>query len=291
MTESGTSSQRVPSRRDTGRTEPPDTPSESRIITDPGASMALLNRIAESSMDPGYRATPVADKGKRSKWWAVWTLLLCIIFALATTWAVKGLRADSGTGQRAMAQLEEQIESKRTLVDELEAESVLLTEELQGREALIAETQPTNASLDMASGVRKVEGPGVVVTLTESVATGSVPAVDDGAVRAVINALWEGGAEAITINGERVGPQTIVRMAGQSILVNLKAVRSPYVIEAVGDQQKLLNSMKDDAAVQSLRAKSGMSISNAASNRLILGAVPLSQTWYLHPLEAEAGEG
>ncbi|MFZ1381208.1 MAG: DUF881 domain-containing protein [Scrofimicrobium sp.] len=291
MTESGTSSQQVPSRRDTGRTEPPDTLSESRIITDPGASMALLNRIAESSMDPGYREAPVADKGKRSKWWAVWTLLLCIIFALATTWAVKGLRADSGTGQRAMAQLEEQIESKRTLVDELEAESVLLTEELQGREALITETQPTNASLDMASGVRKVEGPGVVVTLTESVSTGSVPAVDDGAVRAVINALWEGGAEAITINGERVGPQTIVRMAGQSILVNLKAVRSPYVIEAVGDQQELLNSMKEDATVQSLRAKSGMSISNAASNRLILGSVPLSQTWYLHPLEAEAGEG
>ncbi|WRS29721.1 DUF881 domain-containing protein [Actinomycetaceae bacterium MB13-C1-2] len=290
MSESGTSKDQLHSCRDAEESEDIVVPSGSRIINDPGASMALLNRIAESSMDPGYREATAAGKHRHSKWSAIWTLLLCIVFALATTWAVKGLRANSGSVPRAMAQLEEQIEAKQSLVEQLEAESVRLTEELQEREALIAKTHPDDPSLDTTAGVRRVEGPGVVVTVTEAVTTGSVPAVDDGALRTVVNALWAGGAEAVTINGERVAPQTIVRMAGQSILVNLKAVRSPYVIEAVGDQQKLLDSLKTDAAVQSLETKSGMSISKSTSNRLILGSVPLSQTWYLHSPNNETGE-
>lgn len=262
----------------------------SRIINDPGASMELLNRIAASSMDPGYRQERAKGGRPTSKFMQLWILLLCVVFAFATTWAVRGLRAESDSVPAAMAQLKEQIQDKRDAISELETDSVALTAVLQGHEETIAKTNPTNPALDTVSGVRRVEGPGVTVTITEAVTTGLIPAVDDTIVRSVVNALWAGGGEAMAINGERIGPQTVIRTAGSSILVNLKAVRSPYVIEAIGDQQALLDSARTDKAVQALGNKSGMSIAMTSSNRLILGSVPLSQTWYVAPAEVQLGE-
>ena len=54
----------------------------------------------------------------------------------------------------------------------------------------------------------------------------------------VVNAMWGAGAEAVSINGQRIGPTTFVRTAGSVILVNITPVSSPYVVSAIGTRTR-----------------------------------------------------
>lgn len=48
--------------------------------------------------------------------------------------------------------------------------------------------------------------------------------------------MFQNGAEAIAINGNRLGAQTSIRKAGGHILIGMTAIQSPYTIEAIGDR-------------------------------------------------------
>ena len=55
----------------------------------------------------------------------------------------------------------------------------------------------------------------------------------------MVNALWAAGAEAISINGQRLGPTTAIRFAGEAVLVDFRPVTNPYEISAIGDPDTL----------------------------------------------------
>ena len=63
--------------------------------------------------------------------------------------------------------------------------------------------------------------------------------VQDGDLQLVVNALWAAGAEAISINGQRLGPTTAIRFAGEAVLVDFRPVTNPYEISAIGDPDSL----------------------------------------------------
>jgi uncharacterized protein YlxW (UPF0749 family) len=95
--------------------------------------------------------------------------------------------------------------------------------------------------LRLPSSATPAHGPGIVVELADS---GSAPLtrgeltdlrIQDVDLRLVVNALWQAGAEAVSINGHRVGATTAIRAAGDRILVNFTAVASPYRVLALGD--------------------------------------------------------
>ena len=58
--------------------------------------------------------------------------------------------------------------------------------------------------------------------------------VDD--LRDIVTALWASGAEAITINGERLVATTSIYGAGAAILVNTARLSPPFRIEAIGPE-------------------------------------------------------
>ena len=59
----------------------------------------------------------------------------------------------------------------------------------------------------------------------------------------LVSLLWQSGAEAIAINGNRLGVQTSIRTAGSTILIGVNSVQSPYRIEAIGNQATLAKSV------------------------------------------------
>lgn len=67
--------------------------------------------------------------------------------------------------------------------------------------------------------------------------------VTDADLQGIVNLLWKAGAEAIAINGYRIGVSTSVRTAGQTILIGVNQVTSPYKIEAIGDAKDLSEAM------------------------------------------------
>lgn len=108
-----------------------------------------------------------------------------------------------------------------------------------------------------AAGLTALRGRGVVAELADAA---SVPegvdaadcVVHDSDIAAVVNALWAGGAEAVSVNGERVVATTPIRCAGTTVLVNSTRVGSPYVISAVGDPETLEAAVRTDAAAGAL---------------------------------------
>ena len=70
--------------------------------------------------------------------------------------------------------------------------------------------------------------------------------VHQGDIQAVANALWAGGAEAMTIQGQRVIATTGIKCVGNTVVLHDVPYSPPYVISAIGDPVALLTSLEDN---------------------------------------------
>jgi len=254
--------------------------------------MTLLTEMLTRPLDPSYAAA--ADRrvaGGEARHTPVSTALVTVaavliglIFAVAAGTARREAPAASGV----RAGLIEQIESRRALVDERSRAIRERQQEIAGLEAasLAAagpEVQRRLADLNLATGASAVTGPGLVVSLADKPGE---PATEEGQgdqgrvlsrdVFIVVNALWEAGAEAIAINGQRLTVRSPIRFAGSAILVNFRPLTPPYVISAIGDPDALpvqfagsvgaayVKSLSDNfGIVSSIDSKSDLSLPGA----------------------------
>lgn len=103
--------------------------------------------------------------------------------------------------------------------------------------------------LKLYAGLTEVVGPGVAVTLKdvhpkgpdEVASLGQI--IHDTDVLRVVNELKSAGAEAISVNGRRVGTLSHYRCVGPTILVDDTKIASPVVIRAIGDSDTLFGAM------------------------------------------------
>jgi uncharacterized protein YlxW (UPF0749 family) len=109
-----------------------------------------------------------------------------------------------------------------------------------GSQATREELNEELAAARLKTGLAKVAGPGMVLEIADSqreVPLGESPTnyivlVDD--LRDIVTALWASGAEAISINGERLVATSSIYGVGSSILVNTAFLSPPFRIEAIG---------------------------------------------------------
>lgn len=124
-------------------------------------------------------------------------------------------------------------------------------------------------------GLTEVTGPGVIVTLsdskkdTNSVLNPSSLLVHDADVLSVINELKNAGAEAISINEQRIVPTTSISCGGNIIDINGEKVGAPFVIKAIGLPEQLsalsrpggyLEKLKDDSIGVELKKSNNITI-------------------------------
>jgi len=104
--------------------------------------------------------------------------------------------------------------------------------------------------IKMGAGVIAVTGPGVLVTIDDSKRSskpGENPnlyLIHDDDMLKVINELRAAGAEAMSINEQRLIASSEIRCAGPTLSVNNTRYSPPYEIRAIGDQQTLENSLR-----------------------------------------------
>ncbi len=102
----------------------------------------------------------------------------------------------------------------------------------------------------MAAGYVPVQGPGLIVTIDDSkrpMKPGENPnlyLIHDDDILKVINELWAAGAEAISINEQRLVIGSEIRCAGPTLSVNNARYSPPYEIRAIGDPKTLEASLK-----------------------------------------------
>jgi uncharacterized protein YlxW (UPF0749 family) len=116
-------------------------------------------------------------------------------------------------------------------------------------------------SVKGSAGLTQVSGPGVTVTLSDAPQSTSASTPDNlnlllvhqQDIQAVVNAMWKGGAQAITIQGQRVVSTTGIRCIGNSVQLQGVPYSQPYVISAVGDVATLADALSNDSYLQVYR--------------------------------------
>lgn len=135
---------------------------------------------------------------------------------------------------------EKQLEEKRQLASKNDLVSSSAEEELKKINSLI--------------GAIDVTGKGVIITLQDNanVTSENIGVLEnisdylihDRDLLRVVNELRNAGAEAISINDERIISTTSITCDGNVILINGKKVSSPFIIKAIGSQEAIIGGLK-----------------------------------------------
>ncbi|NLM74130.1 MAG: DUF881 domain-containing protein [Clostridiaceae bacterium] len=109
----------------------------------------------------------------------------------------------------------------------------------------------------LRAGLAPVKGSGIVITLEDAPAIGELNINDyiihDSQVNAILDELKAYGAQAISVNGERVISTTKPVCAGPTIIVNNNRYPPPYVIKAIGDPYALFDAVNSMSTVAFMR--------------------------------------
>ncbi len=240
----------------------PRTPGTRRV----DSSMSLLVDMMANTVDAAYaerardrRAAP-SGPGAPSRTGAgrLWPLAGLVAVGLLTGTAVAQVRVRSATDSGVRSGLAAEVRERTAGTDALAAEAGRLRAQVTDlqRRALGADAAGRSAArrlaaLGLASATTPVEGPGLVVRLddadagegpgTDPLRGGTVLAgrVSDQDVQDAVNGLWAAGAEAVAVNGQRLTTLSAIRSAGESVLVDLRPLSPPYVVQAIGDPAEL----------------------------------------------------
>ncbi len=109
------------------------------------------------------------------------------------------------------------------------------------------------------AGLTDVEGKGVTIVLkdsTEAAMGGSANyVIHDRDLRDIVNELVASGAEAISINGERISGKSAIRCVGPTVTINNHYYAPPFTIKAIGDPDTLEAGLNiRDGVVDVMRA-------------------------------------
>ncbi|MFA6963864.1 MAG: DUF881 domain-containing protein [Patescibacteria group bacterium] len=150
---------------------------------------------------------------------------------------------------------------------DLSGEQSELKQEIEALHQQIAEFQAVNegkvlsrqeiADLNLKkanAGVTKLNGSGVIVTLDDS-KSGTVTEeniVHAADLRDVVYLMWANGAEAISVNGQRVVVNTAIDCIVNTILINDVRLATPFRIEAIGPEEILFSKLSDQNILSDL---------------------------------------
>lgn len=161
-----------------------------------------------------------------------------------------------------IAERQERVAEAEAIVAPLEERVDALTDALAGSDTPVLEQRERADSHRLEAGFTAMTGPGLTVTLDDALRPdglrpeGAGPddlLVHQEDMQAVVNALWAGGAEAMSIMGVRVISTSAVICVGPVLLLHGRPYSPPYVIRAIGDPEQLSAALAAAPGVQVYR--------------------------------------
>ena len=210
-----------------------------------------------------------ADTGGTASWPERAAFVLALVFlGLILTLAAQSEAPSGGDRVGRRLELVELIAEQQQRAADLAAEAAALEEQVATYEAALSRdpARPGRLQQDVdavaaVAGLTPLRGPGLRVTLRDSElplteaenADVNDLVIHEQDLQAVVNALWAGGAEALSINGQRVLATSAVRCVGNILLLNGRVHPPPYVMEAIGDVEGLTQGLDRDVSVTAFR--------------------------------------
>jgi uncharacterized protein YlxW (UPF0749 family) len=278
-----------------------------------GAS--LLDQVLAETLDPAYeqaaaaraaRARAAAEAGRplpdpRRRRWRGQALVAVVLACAGLLVAITYDEASAGAkGRHAVREaLLGDIDRETSTADDLSAQLDALRARVdRTRDGALRASAVGQIALDRLAAAERgaaavaVTGPGLKVTLADAqpdadsdpvggaAQTNAGGQVRDSDVQLVVNALWAAGAEAVSVNGQRLGPTSTIRTAGEAILVDFWPVSSPYQVSAIGNPDRLSRTFLADPQVDALAVVSqsyGLRFDFAKEDSLSLPAATPSE--------------
>lgn len=191
--------------------------------------------------------------------WAVVALVLGIFVTaqLQTAPAEPPMDADYPRNLTAatIERLEEQQDQLKQQISDLRKQIAVQQEQSAKDKASFAEISQALKREQVLAGLTPLVGPGIVVTIDDStrkVPPGDEPdwyIVHEHYLRDTVNLLWANGAEAISINDERIVNSTSIYCVGSTILINSTRLSPPYVFSVIGDAPQMIAALENPASL------------------------------------------
>ncbi|MFD7085643.1 DUF881 domain-containing protein [Streptomyces sp. NPDC002181] len=242
----------------------------------PDASMSLLTHVMDHSLDEGYAeasARRVADgtaglpRNLKAKLALAAGLVLA---AMVVTLGAAQARIAAPVLAKERQELIDRVQRADEHADGLERDIERLRENVASRqrEALKQHGGDQGQLVALLSGATEVQGPGLKLVVDDAKGSSSggggkprenagfsdTGRLRDRDMQKIVNGLWQSGAEAISINGQRLTALSAIRAAGDAILVDNRPLVPPYEVLAVGDKKRLGTAFQDSADGQYLHA-------------------------------------
>jgi uncharacterized protein YlxW (UPF0749 family) len=210
----------------------------------------------------------LADRRRGS----LWTVLVPVVALLAGLLFTTSATTANGTNLREdrtpqlvnlIGDRQRQISAALAQQSALQASVLSQTNQIAGSDSSVAAQQQRANALLGSAGLVAVRGPALTVTLDDAPtsADGSLPkgataddiVVHQQDVQAVVNALWVGGGEAMTIMGIRVISTSAVRCVGNTLLLQGVLYSPPFIITAIGDMPRMTSALNSSPQVAAFR--------------------------------------
>ncbi|WDV33803.1 DUF881 domain-containing protein [Streptomyces sp. AD16] len=260
--------------------------------------MSLLTNVMDHSLDDGYaeaaarRAADGTAGVPRTLKAKLGLAAGLVLAALVVTVGAAQAREDAPVVAKEREELIDRIESGSATADALEKDIESLRTEVgkRQREALQKHGGDQGALVGLLSGSTAVHGPGLKLVVDdakgsetggggprESAGFSDTGRLRDRDMQRIVNGLWQSGAEAVSINGQRLTALSAIRAAGDAILVDNKPLGPPYTVLAVGDGQRLADRFQgstDGQYLAALRENFGIRTKITAEDEVRLPAAP-----------------
>lgn len=271
--------------------------------------LQILDDLSDHPLDSLYQDVSMTSRAHRGDSRGtriisdLLAFLLCVGIGIISVAAVRLLQHDGRRSVREKLASQMTAASSRRSglekdVDTLESKIQAQTDRLNA----YSRQSPSDVSDAVRTGSTAVRGPGATITLTARNAAqdrqgrvtsdfdkGSVTDID---LQETVDLIWQSGAEAVGLNGRRLGPQTSIRHAGSSVLVGTSAISPPYVFSAIGDGRAMTDMMNrgiGSSLVSSLE-KRGISVTVARQDSLDLPAASVATPTYAHGVTSGASK-
>lgn len=210
--------------------------------------------------------------------------LICVILGLMISLQFRSVQ--NGGGAVTIQRVEELTAQLKQVEDEnnsLKLQVSQLQNKLDEYETSSSQTNTIISSLreqlenvNILAGLTDVQGPGVIVTLNDSkqeIQPGEDPSlflIHDDDLLKVLNELRAAGAEAVSLNEQRIVATTEIRCVGPTVNVNSVRFAPPYVFKAIGDPDTLEAALMLKGGVVDTLRYWGIEISIKKADKIIV---------------------
>lgn len=208
--------------------------------------------------------------------------IVCLILSIAIVVQIKTIKGTSSTVVKNFSEdslrdevlkWKEKYDNETRNVENAEKELIKIREEITKNDTTASSKEEEITLNNNLLGFTNLEGKGIELTVKDdpNATRETISVVDDisnhivhdGDLRRIVNELKNAGAEAISINDQRIVTTTAITCIGNVIKINDEKVSSPFVIKAIGFPERLetalnrgggyLDWLNDDGIVTSIR--------------------------------------